>query len=1065
MKKQLSTLILCLGCLSGLMAQHLWKPINCEASWLGEYTNANIIGVSPNGDIFAGTRTAVNNEPVFVRSHDEGAQWEILGDFDVCTFMAFSPQGRIFFFPSEFADVYYSDDDCHSWYNTANHSVVNGQMIGACAVSNDTLLLWGQNQIDYTFDGGATWNTANLGFIEDYQSIGDLLVNENGDMYLCVWSYGGPGDGIYHSTISDMHDWQMIAAENYSIRDMAFDPEGNVVACGWNINGSIGFQHTSGFYLFDGHQLAISDNGIVYKMDYVSNIYSVLAYSLDHGETFTDHGEDLPLTVPAPGSFEGSLMKGCDNHLYFQGDGQCWKSIPNADAIPEFNPWIGVKFIDEASGLYFNIISDTTVEVTYDEIYINTGNNSYQGDIVIPETVTHEGITYTVVAVGDRAFNSCYGALTSVVVPNTVTSIGELAFAGSYNLRSVVLPNSVNTLGDRTFFDCQSLTSVRLPEGITVFPSGMFANCYGLSSMVIPPAVTRIESNAFGGSGLASIEIPESVTYIGEEAFASCSSLSSVDIPNSVTELGSGVFSYCTELRYIRLPENLVVIPSLLLNGCEDLTSITIPETVTQIETCAFLNCYSLTEIELPASVTALGESAFQNCRALESINIPETVDDWGNNVFLGCLNLRTLSLPQGMEAIPSGMFWGCTHLDSIVIPESVVTINGWAFSDCVDLREIVIPNNVISIGYGAFMGCDKLSKVELGESVSDLANNVFKKTNNGSVKLTLVCHNPVPAECTFTTFPDTSFQEKVITPCGFEEVYREAWSEYWQNGNFEEDCEFVGSEWYYEILNENGSLTYQHLRYAADTTVSHKDVKIIIRNNTLYDKGRGIEITQEYIYEEDNKVYWWNADLEDFTILYDFGAAQGDEWEIKVGSESIIVHVDAMEYYEYEGTLFKMLKVSDSQELFSGNIVCGIGHLTSFFPEKLMTQGKGYRVEGIRCFWQDGRLIFKYGDKDCDEVYEQYHHAVSEVVDLGFLVYPNPADGIITIEETVHAPSLHTQTYRITNMLGQTLLQGYVTAEKQQINIEALPAGMYFVTMGDMSQKHVLRHVVLIKQ
>ena len=1057
MKKVITIIILCLGFFSGLTAQQLWKPINSEASWLG--TNPILIGVSANGDIFAKTGT---DAPLFIRSKDEGVQWESLSDFDVCTYMAFSPQGRIFFFPAEFADVYYSDDDCHSWYNTANHSVNNNLMTGAYAVSNDTLLLWGQNQIDYTFDGGTTWNTASLGFIEDYQSIGDLLINGNGDMYLCVWSYGGPGDGIYHATISNMQDWQLVAADNYSIRDMAFDPEGNVVACGWNINGSIGFQHTPGFYLFDGRQLGISDNGVIYKMNTTENDNAVLAYSLDHGASFTEIGEALSLSVPAPGGEDGFLLKGYDNYLYFQGNGQMWKSIPNGDDIPESNPWIGVKFFDEASGLYYNIISDTTVEVTYDEFYINTGYNSYQGDIAIPETVTYGGITYTVASVGNRAFNNCNGSLTSVVVPNTVTSIGELAFGGSDNLRSVVLPNSVNTLGDRIFFDCQSLISVRLPEGITVFPSGMFVNCYRLSSIVIPPTVTRIESNAFSGSGLASIDIPESVTYIGEEACSSCSSLSSVDIPNSVTELGSGVFSYCSELRYIHLPENLVVIPSLLLNGCEDLTSITIPETVTNIEDCAFLNCYGLREIELPASVTTLGESAFQNCRALVSINIPETVSYFGNNVFLGCQNLRTLSLPQGIEAIPSGMFWGCAHLDSITIPESVITINSWAFSDCVELREIVIPKNVTSLGYGTFMGCDKLRKVELGESVSLLANDVFKKNNNASVKLTLVCHGITPAQCGLTTFPNEALQEMVVVPCGCEGIYREAWDTYWQSGNFEEDCGSGGAEWYYEILNDDGSITYQYLHQTNDTTINDKeDIHVIVRINTLYDKGEHVQTSHEYIYDDNEKVYWWNKTLGEFTVLYDFDVEPGDEWEIKVDSQSLVMHVEAVEQYEYEGRLFKMLQVSDSENQFNGTIVRGIGHLTSFFPERLMNTQKGYRVEGIRCFWKDDLLLFKYGDKDCDEVYEEFHdYEIDEpIMAEGIRVYPNPTDGIIVVETQCIASLQQEQTkYRITNPLGQTLMTGQIKGESQTIDVSALPDGLYFITFADKTHKIVIK-------
>ena len=269
------------------------------------------------------------------------------------------------------------------------------------------------------------------------------------------------------------------------------------------------------------------------------------------------------------------------------------------------------------------------------------------------------------------------------------------------------------------------------------------------------------------------------------------------------------------------------------------------------------------------------------------------------------------------------------------------------------------------------------------------------------------------------------------------------------------------GSEWYYEIQNENGSITYQHLEYASDTTINDKEVKIIIRTNTLYDKGRGEEKTREYIYEDFGKVYWWNETRQDFTLLYDLGAQIGDEWVIWVGTESITMHVDTVEQYEYEGTTYRMLHVSDANNLFSGEIMSGIGHLTSFFPERLMTRGKNFRVEGIRCYWREGNLVFKYGDKDCDEVYQEYHNGIEEdgsSADSGnFIIYPNPTIGVLVVE-TVCTPSLPPQTYRITNLMGQTVQTGNLTAETQQIDVSALPKGMYFISVGDMTRKFVVR-------
>ena len=191
---------------------------------------------------------------------------------------------------------------------------------------------------------------------------------------------------------------------------------------------------------------------------------------------------------------------------------------------------------------------------------------------------------------------------------------------------------------------------------------------------------------------------------------------------------------------------------------------------------------------------------------------------------------------------------------------------------------------------------------------------------------------------------------------------------------------------------------------------------------------------------------------MQRFTVLYDLGAQPGDSWIIEVGTELLTMHVDAVEQYEYEGRIYRMLRVSDDQDLFSGTIVCGIGHLTSFFPERLMNRGKAYRVEGIRCYWRDGELVFKYGDKDCDEVYEEYHSGIDEPAENQCNVYPNPTDGVITVS------GFQMGEYRITNLTGQTVLTGNITVENQQINVSDLPQGMYFITVGDVTQKFVVR-------
>ena len=272
----------------------------------------------------------------------------------------------------------------------------------------------------------------------------------------------------------------------------------------------------------------------------------------------------------------------------------------------------------------------------------------------------------------------------------------------------------------------------------------------------------------------------------------------------------------------------------------------------------------------------------------------------------------------------------------------------------------------------------------------------------------------------------------------------------------------FVGAEWYYEIVGDDGTITYQQLQCVGDTTINEERPKIIVRSNTHYDRENQTEVTHEYVYEENGVVYWWNKTLGKFTVLYDFGAEVGDTWTIEVGNETITTGVYESELQYINGIPYKKLTIADSNNVFSGTLLSSIGHQTSFFPERLMSQGKGYRVEGLRCYWLDDELIYKQGDEDCDAIYNELHHNVDErTADVAFAIYPNPASNVLTVAVRLpqcDSPTTGQNRYRITNLTGQTLLQGSINAEKQQINIESLSTGMYFITIDGVTEKFVVR-------
>ena len=193
--------------------------------------------------------------------------------------------------------------------------------------------------------------------------------------------------------------------------------------------------------------------------------------------------------------------------------------------------------------------------------------------------------------------------------------------------------------------------------------------------------------------------------------------------------------------------------------------------------------------------------------------------------------------------------------------------------------------------------------------------------------------------------------------------------------------------------------------------------------------------------------------------MLYDFGAEVGDSWNIFVGTEILTMHVDGVDFIEYGDRYYPMLHVSDPDDIFSGDIVCGIGHLTSFFPERLMDNGDRISVEGLRCYWIEDELVFKPGDEDCDAVYSEVHGVEEDGPSAGsgaFTVYPNPTHGVLTVHHS--AFRIHHSEFQIANLMGQTVLSGNINAENQQIDVSSLPQGMYFITFAGETRKFVVR-------
>lgn len=319
----------------------------------------------------------------------------------------------------------------------------------------------------------------------------------------------------------------------------------------------------------------------------------------------------------------------------------------------------------EINGIYYNLVNKSkTAEVVQDPS-ISLGVVSYKGNIIIPKTVTYEGVVYTVTSIGNSAFQVCRD-LSSITIPNTVTSIGDWAFQDC-GLASVTIPNSVTSLGAYAFDECKSLTSVIISNNIkTIY--GAFRNCINLTSVIIPESVTKIDS----------------------EAFSYCSSLQSITIPNNVTVLSNASFDGCTSLESVIIPNSVTVIGPYVFKDCISLNSVIIPNSVTQISYNSFQNCSNLTVVEIPNSVTIIGQYAFDGCKKLTKLTLGNGLITIYDKAFAQCSELTDVySMAEKLTVTPnfSNLYTKTNAFDGSLIEYATLHIPESAINDYKDIE------------------------------------------------------------------------------------------------------------------------------------------------------------------------------------------------------------------------------------------------------------------------------------------------------------------------------------------------------------------------------------------
>ena len=437
----------------------------------------------------------------------------------------------------------------------------------------------------------------------------------------------------------------------------------------------------------------------------------------------------------------------------------------------------------------------------------------------------------------------CYDLINvkSVSIPNSVISIGELAFyANSKFLNLLILPSGVTSIGSRAFGGVVNVvyngTASGSPWGATTVLSGYLENDFlyadnqklslkkylGSSKYVtIPDGVISIEKGAFEASDVISVAMPEGVVSIGESAFSRCTNLYSINIPSTVTYIGENAFYYCISLPNVG---GLRYADTYLASVDDTVSSCSIKEGTRWIGTSAFEGNQNLKSVEIPSSVTNIGVSAFGGCVGFHSLTIPNTVVQinysafydvanviyngvstgapWGakglnaywdeyllydspsRDTLLVCLPEASgdIDLPRSIKAIRDEAFSNCSLITSVVIPEGVEQIGMNTFNGCTAMTSITIPSSMKKIMYGAFFGCLAINQINISDLAAWCNINFESSIVTGSSPVNLYINGSLATDITIpngiTYFSDNAF-------CGITSI---------KSVSFSNDLSFISS-------------------------------------------------------------------------------------------------------------------------------------------------------------------------------------------------------------------------------------------------------------------------------
>ncbi len=401
--------------------------------------------------------------------------------------------------------------------------------------------------------------------------------------------------------------------------------------------------------------------------------------------------------------------------------------------------------------------------------------------------------TLTISGTGDMAdftssnipWKDSYSSITSVVVEDGVTSIGDNAFNYHTSLTSVTLGKDITAIGTGAFDYCSKINALyitdlaafckislesansnpfgpasssflgstpknlylsgsivkdlEIPAGISVIPKYKFAHCSSLETVILPAGVTTIDAYAFQDCmNLKSVTLSDTVTTLGNYAFSKCTSLSSILLAAGVSSLGYNAFENTTAMAAFAVSPanpNYYDIDGHLFDKNHTLiqyalgspaTTYTLPVTTKKIQSKAFQGTANLTHLVIPEGITNISDSAFRDCTSLTKVTLPNTLTKIENHAFYSCSKLTEIVIPDSVTSIGTSAFYGCSKLEKATLSKNLTTLPYGLFSYCKNLTTANIPQQVTEIDSYAFNECRKLTQLVIPKKVKRIGLYAF---------------------------------------------------------------------------------------------------------------------------------------------------------------------------------------------------------------------------------------------------------------------------------------------------------------------------------------------------